>query len=122
VDPVLIEQVLTNLLENAAKYTPAGSPIEIEGQAVSGGVEVTVADHGPGIPPADLERVFDKFHRLAGDAHVPGTGLGLAICRAILAAHGGRIWAENRPDGGARFRFFLPAAGAPPALDDPDAP
>jgi K+-transporting ATPase ATPase A chain len=69
-----------------------------------------------------FSEVFDKFQRLAGDTHVPGTGLGLAICRAILAAHGGRIWAENREGGGARFRFFLPAADAPPALDGPEAP
>ncbi len=115
VDPVLIEQVLTNLLENAAKYTPAGSPIEIEAHAVPGGIELSVADRGPGIPPADLERVFDKFLRLAGDTHVTGTGLGLAICRAILTAHGGWIRAENREGGGACFRLFIPEAGAAPA-------
>jgi two-component system sensor histidine kinase KdpD len=116
-DPVLMEQVLTNLLENAAKYTPPGTPLDIEASVGEEGVTVEVADRGPGIPPAELERVFAKFHRLPGDERVPGSGLGLAICRAIVAAHGGRIWAENREGGGARFRFVLPleGAGMPPA-------
>jgi two-component system sensor histidine kinase KdpD len=117
VDPVLMEQVLTNLLENAAKYTPPGTPLDIEASVGEEGVTVEVSDRGPGIPVDELERVFAKFHRLPGDERVPGSGLGLAICRAIVTAHGGRIWAENREGGGARFRFVLPleGAGAPPA-------
>jgi two-component system sensor histidine kinase KdpD len=75
-------------------------------------VLVTVADRGPGLPPEELERVFEKFYRLAGDERVTGTGLGLAICRAIMSAHGGRIWAENREGGGARFRLVIPLEGA----------
>ncbi|MGQ0721265.1 MAG: DUF4118 domain-containing protein [Candidatus Eiseniibacteriota bacterium] len=116
VDPVLMEQVLTNLLENAAKYTPPGTPVDVEAAVGEEGVTVEVADRGPGIPPEELERIFAKFHRLPGDGGVSGTGLGLAICQAIVAAHGGRIWAENREGGGARFRFVIPleGAGAPP--------
>jgi two-component system sensor histidine kinase KdpD len=105
-------------LENAAKYTPPASPITIDTESADGGVIVSVSDRGPGIPPADLERVFEKFHRLVGEGSVAGTGLGLAICRAILTAHGGRIWAENREGGGARFRFLLPIEGTAPALDE----
>ncbi len=108
VDPVLIEQVLINLVENAVKYTPSGTPIEIEGEALDGEIEVRVLDQGPGIPPGELDRIFEKFYRIEPDRRLPGTGLGLPICRAILAAHGGRIWAENRPSGGACFRFRIP--------------
>jgi two-component system sensor histidine kinase KdpD len=118
VDPVLMEQVLTNLLENAAKYTPPGSPITIEADSVNGGVMVSVSDRGPGIPIEDIDRIFEKFHRLSGDGSVAGTGLGLAICRAILMAHGGRIWAENREGGGACFRFLLPVEEPAPSLED----
>jgi two-component system sensor histidine kinase KdpD len=116
VDPVLMEQVLTNLLENAAKYTPPGTPLDIEAAVGEEGVTVEVADRGPGIPPDELERVFAKFHRLPGDERIPGSGLGLAICRAIVTAHGGRIWAENREGVGARFRLVIPleGAGTPP--------
>ena len=67
-----------------------------------------VADRGPGIPPADLEHVFDKFYRVTGTARKIGSGLGLAVCRGLIEAHGGHIWAENRPGGGAVFRFTLP--------------
>jgi two-component system sensor histidine kinase KdpD len=119
VDPILLEQVLTNLLENAAKYTPPGSPIDIETETVDQGVIVSVSDRGPGIPSENLEVVFEKFNRLPGDGAVPGTGLGLAICRAILTAHGGRIWAENREGGGASFRFFIPVKDTPPSLKEP---
>ena len=117
-DPVLLEQVLTNLLENAAKYTPPGSPIRIDTEVVAEGVIVSVSDRGPGIPPTDLERIFVKFHRLPGEGSAGGTGLGLAICRAILTAHGGRIWAENLAGGGASFRLFLPIVGPSPAVDE----
>jgi two-component system sensor histidine kinase KdpD len=114
-DAVLIEQVLVNLLDNAAKYTPAGSPIEISASQENGTVRIEVADRGPGIPAGDGQRVFEKFYR-GHDATIRGVGLGLAICRAIVEAHGGTIWAENRRGGGAVFRFTLPAKDAPPEV------
>ncbi len=111
-DGVLIEQVLTNLIENAARHTPAGTPIDLAAGPAGAEVVVEVADRGPGLVAGDEERVFDKFYRRApGQA---GTGLGLAICRAIVEAHGGRIEAENRPGGGAVFRFSLPLGDRPP--------
>ncbi|MGA3121342.1 MAG: sensor histidine kinase KdpD [Polyangiaceae bacterium] len=106
-DPVFIEQVLINLLENATKYTPAASPLEIAARVAGSEVTVTVNDRGSGVPKADVERVFDKFYR-AKQAEGGGVGLGLTICRGIIAAHGGRMWVEDRPGGGASFRFTLP--------------
>jgi two-component system sensor histidine kinase KdpD len=111
-DSALIEQVLINLLENATKYTPAGSPIEVaarirEGHDRQKEVEVEVADRGPGVAQHDAERVFDKFYRVR-EGEGGGVGLGLTICRGIVRAHGGRIWVEDRPGGGASFRFTLP--------------
>ncbi len=114
-DGLLIEQVFVNLLENAAKYTPPGTPIEISAAAGDGAIVVDVADRGPGIPPGEERRVFEKFYRLPGSATAGGVGLGLTICRGIVTAHGGRIWAENRPGGGAVFHFTLPLAGQPPS-------
>jgi two-component system sensor histidine kinase KdpD len=115
-DEVLIEQVFVNLLENAAKYTPAGTPIEVSAVPVDGAVRVDVADRGPGLPPGEEERIFEKFHRGGRESASEGggIGLGLTICRGIVTAHGGRIWAENRSGGGAVFHFTLPLAGAPP--------
>jgi two-component system sensor histidine kinase KdpD len=115
-DELLIQQVFVNLLENAAKYAPPGSPIEIRVSGSNGSLEVQVADRGPGLPASDLERVFDKFYRTPDTTGRPGAGLGLAICRGIVELHGGKIWAENRPGGGAVFRFTLPLADAPPRL------
>jgi two-component system, OmpR family, sensor histidine kinase KdpD len=115
-DAVLIEQLLVNLLENAAKHTPPGTAIEVAAHQLEGEVEVEVADHGPGLPPGEEQRVFDKFHRTGPNANRgPGVGLGLAICRAIVLAHGGRIQAGARPGGGASFRFTIPLEGLPPA-------
>ncbi len=121
-DAVLIERVLANLLENAAKYTPAGSEIRViartHGIAGEGGAEMrlSVEDNGPGLPPGREEALFEKFTRGHSESHLPGVGLGLAICRAIMQAHGGRIWAERAsPAGGARFSLALPL-GEPPAL------
>lgn len=114
-DAVLIEQVLVNLLENAAKYTPEGTPIEIEARRSDGEVTIEVADRGPGLPPGEEERVFEKFHRARTELPAPGVGLGLAICRAIVTAHGGRIWARSREGGGASFTFALPLSGQAPA-------
>ena len=117
---VLIEQVLVNLLDNVVKHTPSGSPVELAAWASEGGVTVSVADRGPGLAPGEAERIFDRFYR--GQAASPrGFGLGLAICRGIIDAHGGRIWAENRPGGGVDFRFTLPIAGSPPVLENPNA-
>jgi two-component system sensor histidine kinase KdpD len=115
-DELLIQQVFVNLLENAAKYAPPGSPIEIRVSGSNGSLEVQVADRGPGLPASDLERVFDKFYRTPDTTGRPGAGLGLAICRGIVELHGGKIWAENRPGGGAAFRFTLPLTEAPPHL------
>jgi two-component system sensor histidine kinase KdpD len=115
-DSVLIEQVLINLLENAIKYTPSGSPIEISATRARDAVTVTIADRGPGIPPGDVQRVFDKFYRARSGDGSGGVGLGLTICRGIVEAHGGRIWVENRPGGGAAFRFTLPLEGTPPPV------
>jgi two-component system sensor histidine kinase KdpD len=114
IDGVLIEQVFVNLLENAVKYTPPGTPIEISAAQVDGRVRVDVADRGPGVPAGEEGRVFDKFYRIAGAASVSGVGLGLTICRGIVTAHGGRIWVEDRPGGGALFRFTLPLGTEPP--------
>jgi len=112
-----IDQVLTNLLENIVKYTPSGTPIAIQARAERDSIQVTVRDHGPGIPAGMNARIFGKFVRLADpERHADGTGLGLAICKGIVEAHGGRIWAENPPDGGARFTFTLPLP-RPPAED-----
>ena len=118
-DAILIEQVLVNLLDNAVKYTPPGSPIEISAAKNDGGIEVAVADRGPGLPPGDGQRVFEKFYR-GQPSTTRGVGLGLAICKAIIEAHGGTIWAENRQGGGAAFRFMLPTAALPPEVT-PDA-
>ena len=119
-DAVLIEQVLVNLLENAVKYTPPGSPLEIGARKRPGGVEVIVADHGPGIPAGQEKRIFDKFYRVdAGSGG--GVGLGLAICRGIVMAHGGQLSVENRRGGGAEFRFQLPIDGQAPALEPGDS-
>jgi two-component system, OmpR family, sensor histidine kinase KdpD len=115
-DSVLIEQVLINLLENAIKYTPPGSPIELSAAGAHDAVTVTVADRGPGIPPGDEQRVFEKFYRARSGNGSGGVGLGLTICRGIVEAHGGRIWVENRPDGGAMFHFTLPLEGTPPPV------
>lgn len=106
-DSVLVEQVLINLVENAAKYTPAESPIELSAIASSDEVTIEIADRGPGVPEGETERVFEKFYRVR-DGEGGGVGLGLTICRAIVSAHGGRIWVSQRSGGGARFQFTLP--------------
>jgi two-component system sensor histidine kinase KdpD len=110
---VLFEQLLVNLLDNAAKYTPAGSAIGVRAVLEARAVVLEVSDHGPGLPPGDEARVFEKFYR-GPQLGVRGVGLGLPICKAIAEAHGGSIMAENRAGGGAMFRVTLPLlAGAP---------
>jgi two-component system, OmpR family, sensor histidine kinase KdpD len=120
IDDLLVEQVLINLLENAVKYTPVGSPIDIAVKLDHGGLLVEVADRGPGIPDDQADRVFEKFYRLPRDGTGGGAGLGLAICRGIVEAHGGRIWAAPREGGGAVFRFTLPVDGRPPEIAPED--
>ena len=107
-DFVLIVQVLVNLLDNAIKYSPVDQPIEVGACQEGHEVQITVADRGPGIPPEDLERVFDKFYRVQRPGNISGTGLGLSICKGIVEAHGGSIRAENRAGGGTRLRIRLP--------------
>ena len=115
IDGVLLEQVIMNLLENAAKYAPNGSVIELSASAGDREVVVEIADRGQGIPAGDELRIFDKFYR-AKPAREGGVGLGLTICRGIIEAHGGRIWAENRSGGGAVFRFALPLLEQQPSM------
>jgi len=122
VDGVLIEELLVNLLENAARYSPGGSTICITARNVPEGVRVEVLDNGPGLTPGTEDAIFEKFFRDRPPAERSGTGLGLAICRAISQLHGGRIGAVNRPAGGACFWFTLPASSEqPPTLATMDA-
>ena len=120
-DAVLFEQVLFNLLDNAAKYSPIGSRIDIRASRDGELVEIEVVDEGPGIPPADLERIFDKFYRVqAQDRRRAGTGLGLAICRGFVEALGGWIVARNRRDGsGAVLTIRMPVVPEIPAVRQP---
>jgi two-component system sensor histidine kinase KdpD len=107
-DFVLIVQVLVNLLDNALKYSPPAEPIEIRASSGAEYLEVLICDRGPGIAPADLERVFEKFNRGGRAGEAGGFGLGLSICKGFVEAHGGRIWAEPRSNGGTVITFTLP--------------
>jgi K+-sensing histidine kinase KdpD len=115
VDDVLIQEVFTNVLENAGKYTPPGMPIEIAAVESGQRVLVFISDSGPGFAAGDEERVFEKFFRGKADG-IRGAGLGLAICRAIIQRHEGRISAANRPGGGAVLTIELPIGGIPPVV------
>jgi two-component system sensor histidine kinase KdpD len=117
-DSVLMEQVLVNLLDNAAKYSPAPSEIDISASADATVIVVSVADRGPGVPHDQRKHIFEKFVRGQQATRKPGVGLGLAICRAIVAAHGGRIWVDDRPGGGAVFSFSLPREAEPTVTED----
>jgi two-component system sensor histidine kinase KdpD len=108
VEPTLIVQILSNLLENAAKYTPPGTTITISAVGREDSMMIAVADDGPGFPPGDPERLFDKFQRGRSESNIVGVGLGLAICRAAANLHGGDIRALANPGGGARFEISLP--------------
>lgn len=119
IDAVLIERVLCNLLENATKYTPAGSRIVIAAEVSGQFLEVAVIDNGPGLPVGKEDAIFEKFTRGERESATPGVGLGLAICRAIVEAHGGAIRAGQAPGGGASIVFTLPL-GTPPAMPDMD--
>jgi two-component system sensor histidine kinase KdpD len=116
VDGLMIEQVFVNLLDNAAKYAAPRSAIFVSATAAPGEITVEVADEGPGLPQGAEEQVFEKFHRAGSGPR--GSGLGLPICRAIVTAHGGRIWAESRPPRGVAFRFTLPLGDAPPRMEE----
>jgi two-component system sensor histidine kinase KdpD len=118
-DAVLLEQVFINLVENAVKYSSGA--IEISATPATAEIAIDVSDRGPGIPAGEEERIFDKFHRTAHEGGREGVGLGLTICRAIVSAHGGKIWALNRAGGGATFRFTLPLEGAPPTAPPPES-
>jgi len=120
VDGVLLEQVMINLVENAVKYAPPGSVIDLSASAKDHEVVVEVGDRGPGIPVGEEVRIFDKFYR-AKPARESGVGLGLTICRGIIEAHGGRIWAENRHGGGAVFRFAIPLLERQPSVESEQA-
>lgn len=117
-DAVLIERVLANLVENAAKYTPPDSPIEIDARIDDGSLAVAVLDRGPGLPKGRESAIFEKFVRGEPESATRGVGLGLAICRAIIDAHQGTLRASNRSGGGARFAFTL-RAEPPPAAELP---
>ncbi|MEP7298624.1 MAG: two-component system sensor histidine kinase KdpD [Burkholderiales bacterium] len=112
-DGVLIERVLANLFENAAKYTPAGSTITLSAHVDGAHIVVDVTDDGPGLPPGDAEALFDKFRRGDKESSTPGVGLGLAICRAIVQAHGGTISAHAASPHGAVLRWTLPYKPVP---------
>jgi two-component system sensor histidine kinase KdpD len=118
IDAIAIEQVLTNLIDNAAEYTPANTPIQINAHAEANEMIVEIADQGGGLPSGTESRVFEKFFRIRSGESRRGIGLGLAIARGIVEAHGGKISASNRAGGGAVFRFTIPLIGTPPALDD----
>jgi two-component system sensor histidine kinase KdpD len=116
VDPRITAAALAHLVENAAQYSPEGTIVSIDAAADLEGLMITVRDEGPGIADADLPHLFESFYRGAGARrHAIGTGMGLAITRGMLAAEDGRVWAENRPEGGAQFTMRVPAASRPVA-------
>jgi two-component system sensor histidine kinase KdpD len=117
VDPILFEQLLINLVDNAAKHTPSGSPIEVRASREAKAAIVEVLDRGPGLPPGPADQVFEKFFRGSGKRD-GGVGLGLAVCRAVALAHGGSIEAAQRAGGGACFRVRFPDRGTPPDLEE----
>ena len=121
VDATLIEQALTNLLENCAKHTPPATVVRVRAQRSDGEIVISVEDYSDGLAERDVERVFAKFHR--GSVEGPGTGLGLglAICRSIVRLHGGRAWAERVPGGGTAFRFTLAVEETPSPPPEPSA-
>jgi two-component system sensor histidine kinase KdpD len=121
IDAARVEQVLANLLENTTKHTPRGTRITLRVERRDEELVISVEDDGPGLPPGDPERLFDKFYRGTTETSVAGVGLGLAICRAVVRLHGGRIWAERRPQGGAAFRFTLPLEAPPSVPAEPAA-
>jgi two-component system sensor histidine kinase KdpD len=111
VDAELVQLVLRQLIDNALKYSPPDTPISIRAEATNGGMTITVADRGPGIPESEQPRIFEKFYRhLKDHPQIKGTGMGLTIAREILRAHGGEIWVKSSPGQGSEFCFSLPVA------------
>ncbi len=108
VDPMQIDQVLTNLIENASRHSPTGGEIQVSLATFRNRVQIRVTDQGPGIPPEERDRVFEPFYRARTTPETPGSGLGLAIVKAIVVAHGGRIWVEGAPGGGAALVVEIP--------------
>jgi signal transduction histidine kinase len=108
-DETRLEQVLSNLVSNAIKYSPQGGEIRIHGQIRSAQVIVCVSDEGPGVAPEDIPHIFDRFYRSSNAKRTTkGAGLGLYLARAVIEAHGGRIWVDPRPGDGARICFSIP--------------
>jgi two-component system sensor histidine kinase KdpD len=116
-DFVLMQQVLTNLLLNAAVHTPPGTAVQLRAAMDSDALLLTVSDDGPGLPPDAVPYIFDKFYR-APSAPAGGTGLGLAIVKGFVEAQGGKVQAENKPGGGARFTIRLLVSKAPPVAEE----
>jgi signal transduction histidine kinase len=117
IDPRVASVALSHLLENAAQYSPVGQTIAIHARAEADGLLVSVTDRGPGLDPAELDHLFERFFRGRTARHLsPGTGMGLAITSGLLAAVAGRVWAENATDVGARFTMAVPGARRPLAL------
>jgi PAS domain S-box-containing protein len=110
VDGDMVRRVLINLMENSSKFTPTGGKLEVGAREEDGWLHTWVKDNGPGIPPSDQERIFDKFTRLRGKGKGGGLGIGLAFCRLAVQGHGGRIWVESETDKGAEFHFTFPVA------------
>jgi two-component system sensor histidine kinase KdpD len=109
-DYVEIDQVLSNLIENAAKYSPPGTQIVVRARRAGREVRVEIADEGPGIPPSSVPHLFDPFYRVdEATPRAKGLGLGLAVAKGLVEAHAGRIWVENRPGGGSLFQITLPS-------------
>jgi two-component system, OmpR family, sensor histidine kinase KdpD len=116
-DPMQIDQVLTNILENAVRFSPPGGEIAVTAARWHGSVQLRISDRGPGVDPADRERVFEEFYGSDAGRGRGGSGLGLAIARAIVVAHGGRIWIEGAPVSGAVFVVELPVAAVEQVRD-----
>ncbi len=115
----MIRRVISNLLDNAVKYTPSGGNIRLTAESKEQAVLFSVADSGPGIPTEERHRIFDKYSRIERVGAPKGLGLGLAFCRLAVKAHGGRIWVDSPAEGGAVFRFTLPQV---PATEETETP
>ncbi len=113
VDSVLLGQTISNLLDNAEKFSPPSSPITIRVENLGKEIQVSVDDSGPGVPEEELDKIFEKFYRGSSFGGASGSGLGLSICRGIVEAHNGKIWAENRREGGLSVKFTIPLTGNP---------